>query len=357
MRIGIIAPANSTHTVKIVNSLCEAGDEVFLYSLPNHRDAENAISERAAIRYLRTGGSLGYFLNAGNLKTLLQNDAPNVLSAHYASGYGTLARKCGFHPYSLSVWGSDVYAFPRQNKIKRFLLKKNLDASDMIMSTSKCMAEETLKYTRKSNITVTPFGVNTDIFSPPRARKSDGPVRIVFVKSIAEPYGLEFLIDAVSKLVNGGIHDIRLDIYGDGDKTEEMKKLASTSGVDDITFFHGRIEHTRVAEVLKASDIMCVPSLAESFGVSAIEAMACGLPCVTSDAPGLAEVMEDGITGFIVPAGSSQKLAEKLNVLIEDEALRKSMGLNGRKRVLEYYDWKNNFLTYRNALTMLAKHL
>lgn len=343
MRIGILAPAGSSHTVKIVNSLSEMGEEVYLYSLPNHRDGDGAIKERVNINYLKFGGGKGYYANALQLSALMKLHKIEVLNAHYVSGYGTLARESRYQPLAVSVWGSDIYDFPQKNIINRKLIEKNLANAKLIMSTSRCMAEETAKYITNKRIVVTPFGVDAGSFVPsPKKNELDDVVRIGIVKSISEPYGIDVLLRAYKIVADSSNKKTELHIYGDGDLLEEMKALSVDLKISDKVFFHGRIKHSGVPIALQSLDIFCAPSLKESFGVSVIEAMATGLPCVTSDAPGLAEVMENGATGFVVTAGNYEGLAEKIILLAGDRKLRRSMGENGRAKVLSSYNWDDN---------------
>ena len=80
----------------------------------------------------------------------------------------------------------------------------------------------------------------------------------------------------------------------------------------------------------------------ESFGVVAVEAMACECPVITSDADGFTEVVKDGETGFIVPKRNIEETAKAIQRFIDDPMLRNKMGRKGRKRVIELYDWNKN---------------
>lgn len=80
----------------------------------------------------------------------------------------------------------------------------------------------------------------------------------------------------------------------------------------------------------------------ESFGVAAVEAMACGIPVIASDADGFKEVIEDGITGILVPKGDIDAIAESMYKLMHNDKLRKQMGQAGVQHVKKLYDWDNN---------------
>jgi glycosyltransferase involved in cell wall biosynthesis len=82
-----------------------------------------------------------------------------------------------------------------------------------------------------------------------------------------------------------------------------------------------------------------IPSLEEGFGIPAAEAMGCEVPVVATDAGGLPEVVEHGVTGLVVPRGDANALAEAIGSLLEDAMLRRRMGLAGRERALRLFDW------------------
>ena len=99
-----------------------------------------------------------------------------------------------------------------------------------------------------------------------------------------------------------------------------------------------------VPAALQSLDIACIPSIldSESFGVSAVEAMSCSVPVVVSDVDGLKEVVDDGVTGFVVERKNPQAMADKIIELIKSPDLRISMGAAGRQRVLSLYNWDDN---------------
>lgn len=350
MKILYIAPASVNHTVRWVNAMSEKGHKVHLMSLREHREGVNEINKKVKIHYLNISGHKGYYLNWFKAKKIIKRINPDIINTHYASGYGTLSRFINSGPVLLSVWGSDVYDFPNENKLKKKILEKNLKSSFKVASTSNVMAEEVRKYIDKK-IYVTPFGVDTDIFKPLEINKKK-EIKIGIVKTLKPKYGVRYLIKAISILVDRLIKEnkieilgqITCDIYGDGEEKNELMNLTKQLNIESIVSFKGYIENKRVSVAINQMDIFCAPSIldSESFGVAAVEAMACEVPVVTSDVDGFREVVEDQVTGYIVPRKNSEALADKIYELIFDEKKRKIMGINGRKRVKKLYDWKNN---------------
>ncbi len=338
MKVLILSSSASIHTQRWVNSLAKVGLDIVLVS--QHKP----IGEfNASVRYyqLKDYGELGYFLHAGQVRKIIRNEAPELVHAHFASGYGTLAKNTGVK-YILSVWGSDVYEFPDKSFMHRWLLKRSLNSAIALFSTSHCMKKRTAEFTNKS-ISVIPFGVETESFYK-RSSTSD-TFHIGLVKVLNEKYGIDVLLKAFSILINNSkSKSLKLSIAGDGPKAAEYKLLAEELGISKYTNFLGWIDNKDVPRFLAGLDLFAIPSRwdGESFGVVAVEAGAASLPCVVSDVGGLPEVIIDGETGIVVPKDDFVLLAEAMQSLIDDEDHRVSLGSAARHRVKEQYEWSEN---------------
>ena len=350
MKIIFLGGAGSIHTIRWVNSLSEKGLEVILVSLKGEVETIGKINDNVKVIYLPFGTKLGYYLNVFALKKIISKEKPDLINAHYASGYGTLGRLSGFNKKLLNVWGSDVYDFPNESKLKKRIIEKNLKNYTAIASTSYCMAEETKKYleNKSKEIFITPFGVDTEKFKNLNIEKKEKEITIGIVKTLTEKYGIEYLIKAIKELENildiENYKKIRLLIYGKGELKNKLEDLTKELQIEDKVIFKGYISNEDVPKALNEMDIFVVPSIldSESFGVAAVEAMACEIPVIASSVGGLKEVIVDKETGYLVPKKDHKEIAKYLKKLILDKNLRTSLGKNGRKRVLENYDWNSN---------------
>ena len=191
-KIFFISAANSIHTVKWVNSLSETY-EVHLIYCNNHKPKMDAIDNKVILHRLKFNAPFGYYLNAIQLKKLYKKIKPDIINVHYASGYGTLARISKLNNIILSVWGSDVYEFPNQSKIKKKIFEKNIKYAKYLASTSNVMAEELRKQVNISNkeIYITPFGVDTNKFYNYNLTKNNKNINIGTVKALEEKYGIK----------------------------------------------------------------------------------------------------------------------------------------------------------------------
>ena len=172
---------------------------------------------------------------------------------------------------------------------------------------------------------------------------------ILFVGRIEPLKGVDTLIRAVSCLEfqQAGIGPVYLAIIGGEpdanteDMTDEMtrlQKLCDELAVGQTVIFLGKRAQDSLPYYYSAAEVLVMPSFYESFGMVALEAMACGTPVIASQVGGLAYLVKDGETGFHVPEGDPSVLCDKLTLLLGDENMRKTMGEKAARYARDY-DW------------------
>ena len=338
MKVMMVSAANSIHTVRWANAYAERGLAVDLVT--QHAPIDG-LSASVRVHRLPHYGGLGYVVNGPRFRRLVQQLRPDVVNAHYATGYGTLAGSCGAVPMVLNVWGSDVFAFPAKSAIHRWWLRRNLRRADRIVSTSEAMAHRTRSICPGlSSIAIVPFGVNTEIFTPAPVRPSDGTIVIGTVKTLEPVYGVDLLVEAFIRLcAMDGLPKLRLRIVGEGSERARLENTVRAAGSTASVVFAGKVPHGEVPKELGQLDIYVALSREESFGVAVLEASSCALPVVVSDAGGLPEVVENGVTGKVVPRGNVDAAVAALRQLVLDRDLRNRMGKAGRELVQRTYAW------------------
>lgn len=360
MRVLLLSEANSIHTKRWTEALCQRNVDIILVSLSKPKDE---FYEALGVKCLYvneakfdapTVSKLGYLKLVKQVKRAIREFTPDILHAHYASSYGLIGVLAGFHPYIVSVWGSDVYEFPNLNLVNKWIIKYVLRKADVLLSTSNVMAKETHKYTDKE-ILITPFGVDTKRFRKIGTGVPEGRFVVGNVKTLAPKYGIDVLIKAYKLVVDRNrTLDTELRIYGMGPCREEYGLLAEGLGIADKVKFMGWVDNAQLPEVYSTVSVSVSVSDSESFGVVAVEAMACECPVVTSDADGFTEVVDKGVTGFIVPKRNEEATADAIQRFIDNPELRCKMGTEGRKRVLRLYDWEKNVDTMCNIYRRLS---
>jgi glycosyltransferase involved in cell wall biosynthesis len=164
--------------------------------------------------------------------------------------------------------------------------------------------------------------------------RSDEAV-LVCASRLSERKRIDVLLEALAKVAKDR-SDWKCWILGGGPLEQELRAQTSRLGLDGQVRFFGFQED--IASFLKAGDIYVSSSEKEGFGLSLVEAMACKLPCIATDIPGHDEVVVHGYSGWLVPRGASERLAESITRLLGDREERSRMGENGRARVEEYFD-------------------
>ncbi|MEA1953179.1 MAG: glycosyltransferase [Campylobacterota bacterium] len=355
MKLLLLSDPNSVHTIKWAKSLAQNNIQIIIFGLgdftvddyTNIKNIEVKTLNQLVTRDEGSFAKLNYLKALPTIKSLIKEFQPDIIHSHYATSYGLLGAMSGFKPFILSVWGSDVFSFPHKSFLHKAMLKYNLKKADKILSTSHIMAKETKLYTDK-DIEVTPFGIDMEQFKPIYTKaelfdKED--IVIGTVKTLEEKYGIEYLIKAF-KIVSDKYVDLplKLLIVGGGSFDKELKQLTEDLQIDSKTIFTGKVPFIEVPKyhnMLSVSVSVSV-SNSESFGVAIIEASSCGKPVVVSNVGGLPEVVEDGVSGFVVEPKNPKQTADAIEKLILDNELQATIGNNGRARVKKLYNWDDN---------------
>jgi len=346
MKICFLADAQNVHTQKWTRYFADKNYDVHLITfLENEIPGVNVYPLKLTWPVLINHNvpvfaKAGYFMYENIVKRLVKSIKPDILHAHWATSYGYLGARTGFHPYIISTWGRDVYKATEGSFFYKKLLKYSLNKADLVTATSKDLTWETQKFTRKQ-VKHIPFGVNIDFWKPSKVENSGQIITIGIVKKLEPYYGVEYLLKAFH-LVLKKFSNVKLLIIGDGYEKNRLENLANELNIKEHVEFKGLINHVELLDYYHVIDIFVVPSLIESFGVVVVEAASCGLPVIASNVNGLPETVIDGETGFLVPPQNPQIIAEKISYLINNPEIRKRMGKAARKFVEENYVWKKN---------------
>jgi colanic acid/amylovoran biosynthesis glycosyltransferase len=176
-----------------------------------------------------------------------------------------------------------------------------------------------------------------------RQPPSNGQIHLVTIARLVEMKGVEYGIRAVAKLAKL-YSNIKYSIIGDGALREELQQLVRRLDINHIVEFLGERKQQEVIEMLNNSHILLAPSVTDKRGVQEgipnvlKEAMASGLPVISTQHSGIPELVESGVSGFLVPEKDVETLAERLGYLIEHPQIWPDLGRAGRRRVEEQYD-------------------
>ena len=202
-------------------------------------------------------------------------------------------------------------------------------------------------------ISIVPCGVDTHLFepSPPRRAKRHLSLPdkryILFAGRIDPIKGIDVLLkamgivkdhgdttDAIRLLIIGG--DGNHPLYPRNSEMHKLRQLTTRLGLSDMVTFLGPQKQELLPFFYAAAEMCVLPSRYESFGMVALEAMACGRPVIASHVGGLPSFIQDNATGFLVPGGNEKVLAEKMLTLLNDASLRARMGKEAREKAKEF---------------------
>lgn len=358
MRIFLLADGGSPHTIKWAKSLAKSGHSIFIYGLssfnPEIYSKEpniQAVSFGMNAPVIRAGNGsfkkLRYLTSILQVKKCIREFKPDIVHVHFVTSYGLLASLLSVPKLYMSVWGADVYDFPLKSLVHRRVLEFILSKADALFSTSHVMAKQASQFTDKK-ISVVPFGIDLEKFAPTLpVKRIFEPDQIIIgtVKSLEEKYGVVDLVDAFALLKKKMPEaPLKLLIVGKGSQEQLLKKMVSDHGIENDVFFTGWINVEDVPGYHNQIDIAVFPSTldSESFGVAVVEASACEKPVIVSRKGGLVEVVDENVTGLVVPAHNAEALSLAIEKLVKDPELRVKLGKAGRERVKKLYNWENN---------------
>lgn len=341
-RILFLADINSVHTERWVKSLVKRGFHISLFSLtaPNSKwitDCPNFEFkcfniDQATVQSSNRFGKFSYFKARKEAKDYFKTVQPDIVHAHYASSYGMLARTIGFKHTVLSLWGSDVYEFPKRSILHSTLFKRAVKFPAIVCSTSKDMAREAKLWVDRSYV-ITPFGVDTERFD---SRKKETQVLTIgTVKSLEDVYGIDRLIQLFVEFRKSSSEESQLIIYGKGSREDELKQQVIDLGIQNNVHFKGFVSQDKLVEAFQSLDIFIALSRRESFGVAALEAQSCGIPVLVTNVGGLPEVTDPN-SGSIVDEVHPDQWLGKLTQLVERVKVE-PIGDQARKFVTENF--------------------
>ncbi len=225
------------------------------------------------------------------------------------------------------------------------LYRRTLEAYTMNQASGVIATTHTYAATSRSlwklEPVVIPNAVDTSRFNPSVSGSdvrqkygiAEGDPLTLFVGRLVPHKGIEYLLQAAQHV------DARLLVAGSGDYAARLKMLASNLELGEKVIFVGRVPSQQLPAYYAAADLLVLPSISrlEAFGIAALEAMACGKPVVVSDVPGIREVIDDGVEGFLADPMNPEDLANKMSELLRNPDKSRAMGSRGRRKVEETF--------------------
>lgn len=274
---------------------------------------------------------LFYFLEAGIVARQIQRKKIQHLHNHFANSscnVALLSSILGDFTFSFTLHGPAIFFEPKLwhlgEKIKQALFVSCIS----YYSRSQGMVFSSLEHWDK--MYVIHCGVDPVLFTP--VIHQEKATRLLYIGRLAATKGLPILLESLAQL-QSTYPDLCLTVIGDGLERDRLQTLTQDLNLENQVKFVGYQSQKSVRNYLQKTDIFVMSSFAEGVPVVLMEAMAAGVPVIATQIAGVSELVEDGVSGYLVPPSNSIILAEKLEKLILDPDLRAKFGLAGREKV------------------------
>ena len=370
MRIGILChPTHGGSGVvasECALSLARRGHRVHLFSpgVPPRiaRDAGPVVLHRVrGVDYPLFSSAHDELAATGAVLDVIEEEGLDVLHAHYALPHAVsahLAREAACELAGdraprvvVTLHGTDVTligAAPEYAPLLRYVLGQ----ADAVTAVSHDLAERTRAWwgTRAGTIHVLHNFVDTDCFTP-AAEREPGPLRAVHVSNFRPLKRVPFLVEAFARASAGSAAELLL--VGDGPDLPRCRELARSLGLEGRVRFLG--ERDALPALLAPRDAFLLTSSEESFGLSALEASACGLGVLATKVGGLGEVVLDGSTGRLIELADGDAFIQELTRWVRDPALARQYGRAGRTHACKHFGREAGTLRYEDLYRRLLE--
>ncbi len=315
--VNVFPKISETFIAHEVAELLRRGVEVEIFSLRNPQETlrHEVIS--------RTGLEKRVHYRVEEFAGLIKGFEPNLLHAHFATEPTAAAWEFSRHlqiPFTFTAHGYDIRRKPPADFRERAL------AAARVITVSQANANYLVDNFQvpKEHISIIPCGVDLNLFKPACARPCEDAPLVLCVARHVKVKNLTLLLEACSILVGRGV-SFQCAMIGDGPLRQELEATRAKLGLETVVQMPGSASQEQVLRWLQQAAAAVLTSENEGMPVALMEAAACGVPAVAPAVGGIPELIADGVTGFLTPAGDPEALAAVLQRLLEDSALRKQM--------------------------------
>lgn len=279
---------------------------------------------------------LFYFLEAGIVAHQIRKQQIQHLHNHFPGSSGTvamLAAELGGFSFSFTIHGPYIFFEPLHWRLDEKLKRALFVSCISYFCRSQCMLFAPMEQWQRMHIVH--CGVEPALFEQVSHRQTGR--RLLYTGRLAAVKGLPILLEGLATL-KVTYPEMLLTIVGDGPDRAQLEQMTVQLGLTENVDFVGYQSQAKVRQYMQETDVFVLPSFAEGVPVSLMEALAAGVPVVTTQIAGVSELVEDGVSGYLVPPGNTALLAERIATLLADPELRSRFGAAGRAKVEQEFN-------------------
>lgn len=240
----------------------------------------------------------------------------------------------------LHIHASSFHPFYKTgNSFQKILLRKTLIMADKVVILSPRQKRFFIKLVPEDKLLIIPNVVNLDMFHDRiKSRPNESEVKVLFIGGDASKRkGIYDLIEAIPIVLKKYGSNVLFIFLGIGN-SGNLKTICRKKNINKFVKFLGYVDEQIKIDFIISSDIFVLPSYAEGLPIAMLEAMAAGLPVISTPVGSIPDVIEDNINGFLIQPGNYLKLAEKIVILSTDKKLRIKMGNKNKQKIIKEYD-------------------
>ncbi|MCE7985821.1 MAG: glycosyltransferase family 1 protein [Caldilinea sp. CFX5] len=373
MKIAYLAEGYNVHDRRFLEKLVERGHEPYLIAYHTHEllqvpgvqnlDFTKLFDFRFYAHCVPRRRYWQFWRMGRHLARVLHKLQPDILHTGYLRWHGLIGALANF-PRTLSMpWGSDVLIEPQQAQFTAWAATLTLRRAQRITCDCELVKQRIIELTHcaPEKIVVFPWGIDLQTFHPCAEglaiRQRLGWEQndlLIMTRNFKPVYGIEYFLQALPAII-AQQPNTRVILIGTGPLEASLKEQIREAGLTAYIHFTGRVNEQEMVAYLSAADVYVTTALSDGTSVSMLEAMACGLPLVVSDAPAYDEWITPGVNGMRAKRADVAAIQQAILTLLENACLRKQMGETNLKIARAKADWEANFTTLEQIYTDLMK--
>jgi len=324
-------------TYNIAKYLAKKGNEIHVITLrdemfPKREKLDNFFVHRVDFKKIRLIGVISLWISILVKIKEIDPDMIHIQAISIAIP-GLLSKIFLKKPYIVWGRGSDVYL---PDKFTKLTSKMVLNNASAVIALNEDMKIKMSNICKKDEIVILPNGIELEKFKDIYLMEQESIKKtIIFVGTLKSVKGVKYLIKAM-KIITEKSPDTSLLIVGDGQEKEKLETLVQELNLQNSIRFAGKVTNEQIPKYMAQADLFVLPSLSEGFPLVVVEAMASGLPIVTTNVRGLPEIVQNGENGFNVEPKNPEDLAEKILLILESKDLREKMSKKNLIKANEY---------------------
>jgi glycosyltransferase involved in cell wall biosynthesis len=280
-----------------------------------------------------------YCVEAAILARWMKKRSLTHLHVHFATPAATVAlflARIAPVTFSITVHGPDEFY-----DVPGYYLAQKVAAASFVVCISFFAESQLMKITPSkewSKFDISRLGVDCTHFLPRASVAQSGTFEVLCVGRLVSTKGQRILIQAIGQLIQSESRALKLRLVGDGPDRADLELLVRVLRLEEHIRFEGSVNQDRIQQFYGTSDVFALASFAEGIPVVLMEAMAMEIPCIATCINGIPELIRDGVDGLLVAPADVEGMAAGIARLMDDPALRQTLGKAGRQRVQTAYN-------------------